>query len=134
MDIQIPRITRPLDLGGYAPELAGVCVQVWVNPPRDFMKRYWDLVGENDASGKAAQTTKGKKAREALLKTVERIGQDFVGWFAELWSQHPEADTHWSKDEVTKLIKSETDPQLYVWLVGQSMRLVTEHRILAKKK
>lgn len=34
MKIEIPKIIEMIDLGEYAPELAGQCLHVWVNPPQ----------------------------------------------------------------------------------------------------
>lgn len=138
MNIDIPRITRPLDLGGYAPEFSGVCVQVWVNPPRDFMSRWYALVEENTATGKEVEAAnKSKKSKQNIAKLTARVqanGSAFIDWWAELWSQNPDTETHWTREGIITLINSDTDPKLYGWICEQSFALITEHKASAKKK
>jgi hypothetical protein len=41
--IEIPKVVIPVDLGGYAAELAGKKLYVWVNPSMGKLKEYEDL-------------------------------------------------------------------------------------------
>lgn len=107
MHIQIPKITRPLSLGGYAEQLALVTIHVWVNPPREFLDRRKELQGS------------------ALWE-----------WWAELWSQGPDPGSRWTGAEVEALMApdvADTDPGLMPWLIRQTWDLIAEHRAGEKK-
>lgn len=146
MIIPTVKIIRPIDLGDYAEELRGVVVYVWVNPPRDVMQRYYDLVRASSASQQASddiQASLGTPTQPALaeIQTItaeaERTARGFLEWWAEIFSQHKDAvgqDSHFSAEGLAELMTSETDPGLYSWLCGRAGDLIREHRSAAKKK
>jgi len=129
MNLLIPKITRPVPLTDYAPELVAapvtegaatepITVHVWVNPPRALLDEYWNAV-------------------EAAQKAVAGAGEwngFFADWYAQLWSQHPDSATHWTAQAVKTLAASDTDPALYVWLVQKSHELIAAHRRGEKKR
>lgn len=143
MNVPYKKIVRHVDLGEYAEEYRGVLVYVWVNPPRDTMQRYFDLVQENNAAQEA--TRKLQAAIEAdtppTLAEVERaavdaqrIGRAFLEWWAEIFSQHANEETHWTVEGLAELMTSETDPALYRFLTTSARDLQIEHRVNGKKK
>jgi hypothetical protein len=49
-----------------------------------------------------------------------------------LWSQHPDAGTHWTQAEVLELYQA--DPALYEFATRRSHDLIAAHREDHKKK
>jgi len=140
MEIKIPKITEPLDLGGYAPALAGQIVHVWVNSPLEKRRYYWQTsrrVIELGTEKKKLQPDKNPNdmARTAVL---EQEGKDLLGkidaWISEIWSQGSE-ETHVSAETVYqfRIESADTDPQLFGWMVGSSLRMMMEHQGAVKK-
>lgn len=138
--LEIPKIIRPLDLRGYAPEME-VELQVWVNPPRERMVV---MSGLGAAAGQArrelssAQGLAEAEAAVAARQAAERLNQlgvEQMRWFAEIWSQGPDAETHWSLEEVRRLVEhaADTDPQLWAWMTARSLEMIREHRDGQKK-
>lgn len=146
MNFAIPKLTRPVDLTGYHPDLVHpetgepVVVQVWVNPPRDFLRRHDEL------TARAAQRVKAAAARVKALQAkrkrkppappdlkaqVDADNRAVAAWYAELWSQG-DGDP-WTIDDVLALAMLETDPALYTWLTRRSWEEITAHRELARK-
>lgn len=116
MDINVPKIVRPLALAEYAPELAPLTLQVWVNPPRKLLAEILDQ-----------ETQSEELAAQRMHRLYEII--------AELWSQGPDPETHWTVDEVVKLIeeKRETDPALFGWLRTETFAMIGAYRNAKKK-
>ena len=134
--LDIPKILKQLELAQYAPEFGDAVIQVWVNPPRDMLRQYGELLGE-------------MKRLQAVIGIGDELNPDLVGqhaealrsvhdhlkaWFASVWSQGPD-ETHWSEEDIGALLEhsNETDPGLWSWLVEQTMRLIGEHRKRQKK-
>lgn len=149
MRITIPKILRALDLAEYAPELvhpdgSPILIWVWVNPPRDLMdrrRRQLDIGRQAVASinAMASGTPDGANddslmKRRQIMTDLIACGQLIAGWFAEIWSQHAEVDTHWSTDDVVALGTNATDPALYPWLQSRTLDLIRDHRELEKKR
>lgn len=112
----IPKILKVLELSDYAPELAGVRVYVWVNPPRDIRRRYPEILELlNDKAN------------------TESAGQQLMEWLALLWSQGA-PDTHLTAENVAALVNLDTDPALYGWLLRHTLDALIEHATGAKKK
>ena len=111
MDLRIPNILKPIQLSDYAPEFGDAVIYVWVNPTRERRMELLDTILKGEAND-------------------EMIG----AWFAEIWSQGA-GDTRFTPDEVLKLANNcmEQDPRLWIWLVNETVRLITEH-YSAKKK
>jgi len=147
MRISVPKIMRPIDLADYAPELVRpdgkpALVWVWVNPPRDLMDRrsrqiqvgadaYRTLAGSLPAAGGQTLTD---DQRRRIMSDLHATGLEMASWFAEIWSQHSDAETHWTTDDVTTLGINETDPSLYPWLQRRTLQLIHEHRDAEKKR
>lgn len=134
MKINLPRITRALALTDYAPEMVDaegkpLTVHVWVNPPRAMMREHTELtlnaIELREALGKPEQ------AAEAVATRVAQAGNALAGWYAEAWSQHTDAATHWTMEEVLALGAEE--PALYRWLTRRTIELIDAQRDAAKK-
>ncbi len=110
MDLRIPNIVKPICLSEYAPEFGEAKIWVWVNPRRELRMGFIPIL-------------KGE-ATEEQINT----------WFAEIWSQGAD-DTRFTPEQVLELANScmERDPLLWIWLVNQTVALITAH-ISAKKK
>jgi hypothetical protein len=158
MKFALPKLTRFLPLQEYAPEepsLAGVGIQVWVDPPRavllefDELNRGFRQVLEKITTidHRPRTTDKKKQTRDRLLgwmhaltkrpqddkfKTaIETHRQAQYAWYARLWSQSADAETHWTADELEKI--NDGNPQFYEWLCVSSWALIERHREDVKK-
>ena len=74
---------------------------------------------------------------------LSAVGLEFDGlmtslhaWYAELWSQHADAMTHWTVDDVAELVRAcqEHDPAFWSWLQDRSFQAIQDHRDGIKKK
>jgi hypothetical protein len=143
MEFKIPKITTPLDLVGYSNVLAGQVVQVWVNPPLERRRFYWQT--SRRVLEIYAQVKKFSAEKQALTPpqlaakaSLEQEGKDLLGkidaWISEMWSQGAE-DTHVPAETVHqfRVESADTDPQLFGWMVGSSLRLMLEHQGTVKK-
>jgi hypothetical protein len=140
MKIDVPKIIRPLDLREYAPEM-GTEIQVWVNPPR---AKVLEMAQLEATSGAIQQRMKEIRATESevaaeearkALEELEQTGQKIMVWFAEMWSQGPDPESHLTLEEVQKLVEHSvnTDPVLWPWLCGRTRAMINEHRTKVKK-
>lgn len=114
MKINLPRITQPLPLADYLPEAEGQVMHVWVNPPLMVLARLAALE-------RAAKESPDKEA----------AGQALMGWYAECWSQHPDAATHWTLEEMGALVMG--NPDFYVWVVRRTLSMIAAYEAEAKK-
>lgn len=142
MPITIQPVTRELRLSDYNPDLSitgddGLpkSFWVWVNPPRAMLDEREELRQRSNANYKALQAAGDD---QAALKTVAldmaADGRLMSEWYSRLWSKHPDPAMHWSAEDVLVLANSDTDPQLFSWLISESARLIREHRAGAQKK
>lgn len=122
--INIPVLVRPIDLADYAPELAGGTVHVWVNPTRDVVEERRKIFAEIGELLKV----EAEQRDDAWSARDDELGQRSVAWYARVWSQHPDPETHWTPEEVNALSEHETDPGLYRWLIARTIALMEDHR------
>ena len=106
MDLKIPNIVKPIALKDYAEEFGDAVIWVWVNPTRAL--------------------------RIAWKSDMDEV--QTCAWLSEMWSQGPEG-THFNPEDVKKFGDScmEQDPQLWVWVIGETVGLMFAH-LGAKKK
>lgn len=153
MKINIPKVVVPVELSGYAPELAGQQLQVWVNPPQDKLNEYnglvTDLQQQELAAAKQVLLPEAdlaeKESRSILRKTFDDLarmlkirksekpqGLDvrMLAWYAEIWSQGPQ-DTQWTVDELRTL--EQKDPAFLSWMISQTWQARVAH-VERKKK
>lgn len=137
MEIRVPKIVRPLNLSDYAPEMAGAVIQVWVNPPRQAVESLEEMAVTSTAIVQRMQRLSQDQQADVqeLAKDLEPIGHGLMAWFAENWSQAQDEGTHWSPEEVEKLINEvrDTDPLLWPWLMARTRAMIREYRDGSKK-
>lgn len=157
MKIDIPKTLRFLPLQEYAPdqpELAGVGLQVWVDPPISILAEFDSL---NNTFRQAFEKLAAKEGQPQSPKTVslaekalswmlaltkrsqdERFKEATVSyrrllhaWYARLWSQSLDVNSHWTVAELDQI--SDENPHLFDWLCTSSWALIDQHRIDVKK-
>ena len=156
MKFDIPKTTRFLPLQDYDPEnadLAGVGLHVWVDPPRSVLlefdginREYSQLLaklakklgaGQHKTASQAERLLNFVQARvkfaadSRFRSETETYRRALYAWYARLWSQSPDAASHWTVDELEKI--NEDNPRLYEWLCASSWVLVERHREDVKK-
>lgn len=116
MNVVLPKLVRVIRLSDYAPEFGEAAISVWVNPPREFLRKLEEL--------------RARLAAEPTDATVT----EWYGWISKAWSQGPEG-THWTVDEVKLLAERciDTDPALMSHLVTTTLQMIFEHRETARK-
>jgi len=135
MKIKIAKIVRSLSLASYAPEYGDTVFEVWVNPPSALTDEVNSTI---QATNKAFETLKVSEDEAEILaarETIEAQSLAQARLFAELWSQG-RTETRMSVDDIKSLAEEtvDTDPMLYAWLIGETWKMVLEHRHLTKKK
>jgi hypothetical protein len=138
MPFTIPRITRPLLLTDYAPEFVKedgkpAVIHVWVNPPREFIQKHESLRVQRKRLRAELEKAEGEQILP-LARELAVADDEWVKWYAELWSQHAEAETHWTPEAVWQVFNAEGDPQLYDFLITESIGLINAHRTGTQKK
>jgi len=115
MKINFPKIVRPLPLSEYAVEITPV-LQVWVNPPRDFLDRF----------GKFAEAAKDPKR-------LDEFRGQLYAWVSELLSQG-EMDSRITAEELWQMVDEtmSTDPQFWGWLQNKIIAMIKEYRTTRK--
>lgn len=126
MRFNIPVLTEPINLTEYAGGMRNadgtpMVVQVWVNPPRRLFAAY-------DASVERLQAAGADPTAQRAAAT------ELAAWYAEVWSQHPDAQTHCTPEDVLAMMELETDPRLYPWLARRTWDAIKAHRDAAAKK
>ncbi len=151
MKIEVPKILEEIELGEYAPALAGQQVLVWANPDRPTRDAYtkatdnylrqllvmdtqWQsrakVVRRSKATKKAADAEmEAYQAQRAALKKV--LNDEILAWWAGIWSQGDDPSTHWVLDELQSL--DETDPTFLLFLISKSDTMQKEHQAKQKK-
>lgn len=126
----IPKITRPLYLGNYEPELSEVVINVWVNPPKQLRLNYYLIIRDLYA----AMPNDNAEDLDAISAELKAITDRLTAWLAEIWSQG-EPETHWTPEEIHELMDHclDTDPGLWKWLVDHTEKMITEHITRQKK-
>jgi hypothetical protein len=157
MKIQIPKVVIPVNMGEYAPELQGKDLFVWVNPPKQKIAEYNDLVtmlqtkelaaARETLLPEGAEVSKSPNGKSPLVRTFDQlsrwlkikqetsqradeIDQQLLDWYAEIWSQGP-PDTQWTAEELRTL--ESQDPAFLSWMISQTWKVRAEH-IEHKKK
>lgn len=136
MEFRLSRITKPLDLGDYDERLRGQVLHVWVNPNKEFNKdrlrlltdyaKYMKSIARNSVAGNWFQRFKNWSVlfvtqyyRKQWLEALHDMRN---AWFSRLWSQHEDAETHCTVEEVKRL--SIEEPALFEWLMKESVLLL----------
>ena len=160
MKFEIPKTTRFLPLQEYDPEnreLAGVGIQVWVDPPFSVQAEFdnltrnyrqtLEILGAKISAEFGKVPVKPLSLSKRLLSWIKYLGvkgqnsrfktttknyqRSMYIWYARLWSQSLDIETHWTVEELEKINKK--NPQLYEWLCISSWILIKKHREDVKK-
>ena len=144
LKIKVSKFVRPLDLGEYVPELAGQTISVWVNPPREKVLAYGDILKAIDGFGVEISRLEARMKAEpenavdiveeinAMTKRIKKANDSLFAWYAEIWSQGDEEE---SIESVREFATStmDTDPALWRWVAQSTVLMISAHRAGAKK-
>jgi hypothetical protein len=130
MKIQIKKIVRDLNLGDYDAQYEGLTLKVWVNPDRGTIAEREELQAEFET--KTQEIRSNNALAEPFLKWVAEVyAPAILDWYARLWSQGEDAQTHWSVDEMKEL--DTQDPAMLEWMKRRSVQMAIQHRTQEKK-
>lgn len=118
--IEIPKILKEIPLCEYHADFGAQTVLVWVNPSRKVGKRRLDLIRESLAALQAQDEAE-----------ADRLNAAMNAWYAEIWSQGEEAETHLSAEEVERACES--SPDFVRWLIERTNALFLQQREQEKK-
>ncbi len=128
----VPTITRPVDLGAYAPEYAGAVCEMWVNPPRARILEWQSIRARVAALVEEAQGTPSEDpvVLEERGRRWLAANEEIAAWWSQMWSQHADGATHWTPSEVKELVThlSDRDPEAWRWLLDTCLRLIYHYR------
>lgn len=140
LEIEVIKITKPLDIGDYAEEYRGKLLHVWVNLTKrkifEYEKNQADLaklVGElSRATGnKLVDRVLFNRARvKKLNNSIENATLDTYEWFAEIWSQSSDKHTHITGDQVRKFAADwiRDDSALWSWIRDSTIATIKAHQ------
>jgi hypothetical protein len=143
---KIPRITKPLDLRDYAPEfgdpalveeLGEPIIWVWVNPPASVRMELEEISeAMTSATSKLSESSDDTEESKKHIKAMQKAGEQSTAWWANMFSQYQDAETHWTADELQAFVKEiwDTDPLLWQHIQERCFELINEHRIGREKK
>lgn len=142
MRFEIKPLVRPIHLSDYAEEYGDEAIWVWVNLPRSLRVAHAEIVRDFEVvvdERKALAETPDDVTEEAVdehARKLDGLSRRLYEWFAVVWSQHPDEDTHWTADDVDRMVDAclDADPRLWSWIQDEHWRLVNEHRDGVKKK
>ena len=130
MKFNIPKIIRPLEMSAYAEEMEGLALQVWVNPSRNIKSAFFnlqvELVGLSNEINKLMDAKKPDQKKIAgLSKKVDSVNAEIHEWYANIWSQASDKDTHVSADSLASM--ADDDPALWVFMAQGTQALIKDH-------
>ena len=136
MKFDIPKIIKPLEMSEYDEAMEGLVLQVWVNLPRRVHAEYWEfqsdllkLTKELDVLLKP-ETPDDEKIT-ALNKRLDKNNRAIFAWFANLWSQSEDLETHVTVDEIDAM--AEEDPTLWRFMTNRTLKLIRDHQESVRK-
>lgn len=139
MKFNFPKITQPIDLADYAPEMvqddgAPALVWAWVNPPATLMNAHGALRARAQvALTKIKEAGQDEAALAVVVQELADVGTGLFDVFAQLWSARSDPATHWTAEEVKALANNEENPALYTWLTGRTIAAINAYRAGIKK-
>jgi len=131
MKFDIPKIIRRLEMSAYAEEMDGLALHVWVNPSRNIKRAFWDcrveLIGLKQELNKltATKAKPADKKVDNLNGRVDGIHKTIYAWYANIWSQASDPDTHVAIEEIEAM--ADEDPALWVFIAQGTQALIEEH-------
>ena len=142
MKFEIKPLVRPICLSEYAEEYGEQVIWVWVNQPRAVRVAHAEIVSdfEGVVEERRVLTESGDEVDDQAVaehgEKLDELSRRLYGWFADVWSRHPDEETHWTADDVDEMVDAclDADPRLWSWIQSEHWRLITEHREGVKKK
>jgi len=156
MKLKIEKILKKLALKEYAEGYAAAEITVWTNPPREMRKRLSELKQEfmqahldqakreldikafrknNPAPVDPPIVSKEETEYQASLQAYKTWILEWnlraQAWYAEIWSQGEDAETHLSEEEVERACES--SPDFVRWLIERTNALFVQQREQEKK-
>lgn len=136
MKLTFPKITQPIDLVDYAPEMVQddgtpALVYVWVNPPAALMNAHAALRARAQVAMKKvkdAEASQDEAATLAVVRELADVGTALFDVFAQLWSARSDEATHWTAEEVKELANNVENPALYSWITSRTIAAINEYR------
>lgn len=163
MRFQPQKIFRSLDLREYAPEIE-TSIVVMVNPPKSELSRLYELrlqqsriIQRSQAAVRSLQRARtewiiehksmptdddladaiaaNRDELEQIANATNLIGAELVAWMRANWSQGPDESTHWSEEDITRLVDYcvDQDPGLWEWLINRTQAMIEDYRRGQKK-
>lgn len=144
--INIPKVVKKLELSGYADELKGEFIEVWVNPTRADHKAYTDLQTqllnfrgegadlalqlnkETDRNEKVRLQKRLDKFTKKIEKEADSLNDAMYAWYARIWAQG-KGDV--SAEDVRTIAKSSGDQDdgvFWAWITKQTQAMILAHR------
>lgn len=139
MKINIPKVIVGVDMGEYAPELAGRMLQVFVNPPLDMLSELSAILVKLIPPVKAPTIKKDGEAEKldpAVINPQPALSfqgdaeEGLLKWYAFVWSQG-EVESHWTVDELKEI--EQEDPAFLSWMIGATWEARKAHMNRKKK-
>ena len=135
MKINIPKVIVGVDMGEYAPELAGRMLQVWVNLPLDVLSEHLAMAARLNLTPSVLRTSppnipSGVFGGESALTFVGDGQEGLLKWYAFVWSQG-DVESHWTVDELKEI--EQEDPAFLSWMIGATWEARKAHMDRKKK-
>ncbi len=124
MKITTPKIIRDMPLKDYAPEMGDLTLQVWVNPPRDLIRKFTLIMSTGDSAGLFVSN----QPSSPTLDAAEQV----AAWYAEILSQGEQPERHMSTEDLKALY--EEDPSLWLFISTRVWQMFDAHREALQKK
>lgn len=142
MKIRVKKVVKPLSLRDFDEAYGSdERLDVWANPPRRLKARWTEIRLENDRALsrlKEASEQNGaisEEERAALAGEIEAASEGIYEWLSEVWSQGEDESRHISPEGVREIAVhlQEEDPALWIFLIGETWRIINDHRAGSKK-
>lgn len=124
MDFNIPKILKRIDMAEYTEELSGKFLCVWVNLPLKLLREHAELTRSDPSPDPSPNATHSERGEE------EERTRKIYAWYAQVWSQDGDAETHWTAKEIEAL--NDADPAFVSWMMRETWVARLEH--VQKKK
>lgn len=143
--INIPKVVQKLELSGYADELEGDFIEVWVNPTRALHQEYNDIqtrILKAKAEGlrltAAVTDKKDQKEREEAQQTfdefvkneekeIKKTNAANYAWLVVIWGGK-EKITIDQAEEIAETSKRDDNGNFWIWLQRQTHAMILAHR------
>ena len=97
---------------------------------KDHVRRYAAAVLDAIAGVKDLPADEKVERIQGHTNRTDELGEELNSWFAEMWSQGKDEDTHWTAEDVKELIEAclDTDPGLWDFVHESSINALRDYR------